>query len=67
MKTVPSSFIPESHKVQNNEHLFQGFPGAQPFEPFQELMFQPCDILVPAACEKVITKGNANKIQAKVS
>lgn len=43
-----------------------GFPGAQPYEG-ENLMFEPCDIFIPAAIEKVITKDNAHKIQAKVS
>lgn len=30
-------------------------------------MFEPCDIFVPAAIEKVITSENAHKIQAKVN
>ena len=42
-----------------------GFPGAKPYEG-ENLLFEDCDILIPAAVEKVINKSNAHKIQAKV-
>ena len=41
-----------------------GFPNAQPYEG--NLMFEKCDIFVPAAIEKVLNAENAHKIQAKV-
>lgn len=39
-----------------------GFPGAKPYEG-ENLMYEPCDIFIPAAIEKVINKDNAPLIQ----
>ena len=41
-----------------------GFPGAKPYEG--NLLFEKCDILVPAAGEKQLTRENADRVQAKV-
>lgn len=42
-----------------------GFPGSVAYEG-ENLMYEPCDIFVPAAIEKVITLENAHKIKAKI-
>lgn len=41
-----------------------GFPKATPYEG--NILEAECDILIPAASEKQLTKTNATKIKAKV-
>ena len=53
-----------------NEYVNQtksvvGFPDAEPISN-EELLLIPCDVLVPAALERQITKDNAAKIQCRI-
>jgi glutamate dehydrogenase (NAD(P)+) len=43
----------------------QDFPEAEPFDP-EELLTLPCTVLVPAALERVIHGGNADKLQCRI-
>jgi glutamate dehydrogenase (NAD(P)+) len=56
----------EDYKLENGTIV--GFSGARPYEKSdkQELLCEPCDILVPAASEQQITSRNARRIKAKV-
>ena len=52
------------------EHVAQtggvvGFANADSIDP-DELLLQECDVLVPAALERVITKDNAPKLRCKI-
>jgi glutamate dehydrogenase (NAD(P)+) len=42
------------------------FPGGGTKFTSHEVLFQPCDILVPAAVENQITTENAHRVQAKI-
>uniref|UniRef100_A0A1B6CAL5 glutamate dehydrogenase [NAD(P)(+)] n=1 Tax=Clastoptera arizonana TaxID=38151 RepID=A0A1B6CAL5_9HEMI len=50
---------------RNETGSIVGFPGAKPYTG-ENMMFEKCDIFIPAAIEKAITKQNAHKIQAKI-
>jgi glutamate dehydrogenase (NAD(P)+) len=42
------------------------FPSGGTKMSAQEVLFQPCDIVIPAAVENQITPENANRLQAKI-
>jgi glutamate dehydrogenase (NAD(P)+) len=42
------------------------FPGGGTKFSSQEVLFQPCDLVIPAAVENQITTQNANRVQAKI-
>lgn len=50
--------------LQENKTL-EGCPLGQ-FMTNEELVIQPCDILIPAATERVITAENAGKLQCRI-
>jgi len=53
----------EDYMLENGTIV--GFPGASAYTG-ENLMFEDCDILIPAAMEKAIHKGNAHKVKAKI-
>src|SRR5262245_55259100 len=53
----------EKHAAKNR--TVAGFPEAEPITN-EELLVQPCDILVPAALERQITETNAGKIRCRI-
>ncbi|HXA52181.1 MAG TPA: Glu/Leu/Phe/Val dehydrogenase [Candidatus Acidoferrum sp.] len=42
-----------------------GFPGGEDMDK-REAMFLPCDVLIPAATENVITSQNADRVRCKI-
>lgn len=62
----PEGIDPKQLEDYRNESgTIVGFPHAQAYKG-ENLMFEECDIFVPAAIEKVITSDNANKLNCKI-
>jgi glutamate dehydrogenase (NAD(P)+) len=55
----------ENWVVQQRQPL-PDFPGGGTRMTAQEVLFQPCDIVVPAAIENQITSENVRRIQARI-
>jgi glutamate dehydrogenase (NAD(P)+) len=52
-------------EYREKNKTIHGFPGAEPADS-EELLISPCEILVPAATENVITTKNAADIKARI-
>ncbi|XP_022911092.2 glutamate dehydrogenase, mitochondrial-like [Onthophagus taurus] len=53
------------HNYKLTKGSIVGFPGAQPYRG-KNLICEPCDILIPAAGEKLINKEVAQEVKAKI-
>jgi glutamate dehydrogenase (NAD(P)+) len=52
--------------VRQQRKPLADFPGGGARMSAQEVLFQPCDIVVPAAVENQITRANASRLQARI-
>jgi glutamate dehydrogenase (NAD(P)+) len=58
--------IEEVDQYRQEHGTVMGAPDTRPLNADEPLFGLPCDILIPAALENVITKNNANQISAKI-
>jgi glutamate dehydrogenase (NAD(P)+) len=64
---APAGLDPDAVLLHRKEAgTLEGFPDARFFAHPDELLEQPCDVLVPAALEHAITAKNAGRIEARV-
>src|SRR5881398_1733350 len=52
--------------VYAQKKTLQSFPGGGTKMSARDVLFQPCDIAIPAAIENQITEKNAHQVQAKI-
>jgi glutamate dehydrogenase (NAD(P)+) len=52
--------------VYTQKRMLQDFPAGGTKMTSREVLFQPCEIVIPAAIENQITEKNASQVQAKI-
>jgi glutamate dehydrogenase (NAD(P)+) len=52
--------------VYTQKRPLHDFPGGGTAMNSRDVLFQPCDVLIPAAVENQITEQNAHQVQAKI-
>jgi glutamate dehydrogenase (NAD(P)+) len=52
--------------VYTQKKQLQDFPGGGTKMSARDVLFQPCDVVIPAAIENQITEQNAHQVQAKI-
>ena len=67
----PDGFNPEDVILYKNKNkTLAGYPCAvesyDEKQEFNEILYKPCDVLIPAAVERVINASNAGKINCKI-
>jgi glutamate dehydrogenase (NAD(P)+) len=59
--------VPKLHDwVYHQKQPLPEFPGGGAKMSAQDVLFQPCDIVIPAAVENQITRENAMRLQARI-